>query len=389
MLGQTMGSPDAFAHRKQELKWERAMNQQITIVTDQDVVESYRRSCHPKGELGQFLSQAQLISRLGPLVFVHGSLPLLDEDVAEQHQRGLSAWDDMTMFMPWISPGETAQQVGVANIDEWMDALNGFCHNKVEEWKADIARIEANGGMDDSIEPIWARMAGYQNSYSDLIQYGMGWLPNRKKNPTVVYNTFTPGGMPHRFYPDSEEHHMVQAIKDFFDRAAVQVILAGHKPQGDLPSAIRVDESKWVVLADTSYSSETVWHHGDKNEDRASDEKPSNLGRGSSTSFRGEVAISEVLIKLGKGGSLDSLTYHGVLSDGTEYETVNLVNHGHNTTIGQPAPEHLVPSKADSPHQGRWWTKTMFSDGSHLFYAGDGFNIWNLMAKKPTGKTSS
>ena len=403
ILGQTMGSPDAFANRKQELEGERAnMNQETqkdvstsstntstTSVTDQDVVESYRRSCHPSGELGQFLSQAQFICRLGPLVFVHGSLPLIEEVVVEKHAQGLSVWDDLALFMPWMSQGETAQQHGVTNIDQWMRALNNFCHEKVEEWKVAIARIEAKGGVDDSEEPIWVRMAGYQHSYTDLVQYGMGMLPNRTKNPTVVYNTFTPEGMPHRFYPDSEEQAMVEATKEFFERAEVQVILAGHKPQGDLPSTIRVADSKWVVLADTSYSSETAWHHVENESTTTLFEKKSNLGRGSSTSFRGEVAISEVLIKLGLGGSLESLTYHGVLSDGTEYQTVNLVNHdGSSATIGQAAPEHLVPSQSDSPHQGRWWTKSIFSDGSHLFYAGDGFNIWNLLAK-PAKKTTT
>lgn len=147
-----------------------------------------------------------------------------------------------------------------------------------------------------------------------------------------------------------------------------------------------MDQSKWVVLADTSYSSQTVWHHDNNDNKGALYEKRSNLGRGSATSFRGEVAVSEVLIKLGEGGSMESLTYHGVLSDGTEYETVNLITNAQNTTIGQAAPEHLVPSETESPHQGRWWTKTTFSDGSHLFYAGQGFNIWNLMAKPVNSK---
>jgi len=402
ILGQTMGSPDAFSHRKQELEWEKTIRRRsdddpiartMTPVTDQDVVESYRQSCHPNGELGQFLSDAKFICRLGPLVFVHGSLPLIEEEVTKKYQRGLSVWDDLTALMPWIPKGETAQQHGVTTIDEWMIALNNFCHEKVEDWKADIIRIEKNDGIDDSVEPIWAHLAGYQDSYTDLVQYGMGMLPNRRKNPTVVYSTLTPGGMPHSFYPDSTEAYpIVQATKEFFDRASVQVLLAGHKPQGDIPSAIRVDESQWVILADTSYSSETTWHHYENDDGTSlssslSSEKRTNLGRGSSTSFRGEVAISEVLIHLGNfGSSLESLMYHGVLSDGTEYETLNFVHHdGQDTTtttttiIGQAAPDHLVPSEEDSPHEGRWWTKTIFKDGSILFYAGDGFHIWNLL----------
>jgi hypothetical protein len=417
MLANTMGSPDAFEHRRGELQWERSEFQSTdaadtsssSTVTDQEVVDSYRSSCHPKGELGQFLLQALLICRLGPLLFVHGSLPLISEHVEEVQNeragsstssRASSVWDDLTFCMPWLPPGETAQDHGVSTIDQWMVALNGFCHDKVQEWKMDIARIEALGGVDDAEEPIWVREAGYQYgpSYSDLIQYGMGMLPNRKKNPTVIYNTFTPSGMPERFFTDSKEPHMVQATKTFFDRAAVQVILAGHKPQGDMPSPIRVDDSAWVVLADTSYSGETIWHHheDDDNDGEYDDSRNemvgaprrTNLGRGHSVSFRGDVAVSEILIHL-KGETLESVAYHGVLSDGSEYETVNLLTHGKNTTIGQVAPEHSVPSELDSPHQGRWWTKSILSDGSHLYHAGEGFRIWNFAGKPPPKSKSN
>lgn len=411
MLANTMGSPDAFDLRKQELQWERSLllhqhakltstsRTAIVPVTDQDVVESYRKSCHPQGELGQFLSQAQLICRLGPLLFVHGSLPLIDKVVLKKYQHGQSIWDDLTFCMPWLAVGETAQKHGVETIDQWITALNDFCQNCVEHWKQDIARIEAMGGKDDSPEPMWACRGGYNYGpkYSALIQYGMGMLPGGKKNPSVVYNSFTPAGMPHRFYPDSEEPHMVQATKEFFDRASIQVILAGHKPQGDMPSPIRVDESSWVLLGDTSYSSQTIWHHhGDHsnnnndsdNKDRTSRKRRSNLGRGNSLSFRGEIAVSEILIKL-KGRALDSVIYHGVMSDGSEYETINLLAQGKNTTLGQVAPEDVVPSIPDSPHQGRWWTKSVFSDGSHLYHAGEGFNIWNLMSDPPNSRFGS
>ena len=84
------------------------------------------------------------------------------------------------------------------------------------------------------------------------------------------------------------------------------------------------------------------------------------------------------------GGIIESVKYHGVLSDGQEYETVNLLDHTHNSTIGQVAPMDMVPSELDSPHQGRWWTKSIFSDGSQLFHAGQGFNVWNYHSSNKT-----
>jgi hypothetical protein len=373
ILSQTMGSPDAFEHRRNELEWERRGGTGSSdTVSGEDVVESYRESCHPKGELGQYLSQAQLATQIGPLLFVHGCLPLTPDVVMNDSQS--SVWDDLTFCMPWLPEGETAQDHGVTTVDDWIVALNQFCSTKVQEWKDQIQRLETGQDYDSK---IWAYKGGYHYgpSYSALIQYGMGMLPGRKQNPTVVYNSFTPSGMPHRFYPDSEEPQLVQATREFFDRAKVQIILTGHKPQGDMPSPIRVDDSSWVLCCDTSYSGDTIWHSTDMDGPQRT-----NLGRGEAVSFRGDVAVSEVLLRL-RGDTLQSVQYHGVLSDGTEYETVNLLDHAHNSTIGQVAPDHLVPSELDSPHQGRWWTKSIFSDGSHLFHAGEGFSVWNFVSK--------
>ena len=380
ILSQTMGSPDAFEHRKRELQWESHSD-----ITDDDVVRSYQLSCHPKGELGQYLSLGQLAIKLGPVLFVHGSLPITKEALEQQPAAGNSSiWDDLTFCMPWISPGESAKDnYGVTTVGEWLKALNQFGHDKVQEWKEQIRSIE-NGEPHDST--LWAYKAGYHYgpSYSALIQYGMGMTSDRKQNPTVVYNSFTPKGMPHRFFPDAADGYS-KSTREFFDRAQIQLILTGHKPQGDMPSPIRVDSSAWVLCCDTSYSGNTIWldQQNSKTTDRERPTMRKNLGRGNSVSFRGEVAVSEVLLELSCNGQLENVKYHGVLSDGTEYETVDLLSHAENSTIGQVAPGHMVPSELDSPHQGRWWTKTIFSDGTHLFHAGEGFDVWNFVSKPP------
>ncbi len=227
----------------------------------------------------------------------------------------------------------------------------------------------------------------------------MGMTGQGKKNPTVVYNSFTPEGMPKSFMPadqreEQEETDIAYCTREFFDRTSIQLILTGHKPQGDSPSPIRVDDTSWVICADTSYSGDTIWiqNNNDGEQDvswpasvnSATDPNNSrrNLGRGASISFRGDVAVSEVLISLSnKGKTLNTVKYHGVLSDGTEYESVNLLESAVylNTSLGQVAPDHLVPDPIDSPHQGRWWTKSIFSDGSQLLYAGEGFRVWNYV----------
>merc|ERR1740124_321541 len=78
ILGRTMGSPDAMEHRRKELEWEARgcpahfpdngtggyEEEDATAgwcaVSDEQVVKSYQESCHPRGEMGRFLSQGLL-----------------------------------------------------------------------------------------------------------------------------------------------------------------------------------------------------------------------------------------------------------------------------------------------------------------------------------------
>lgn len=468
LLGNTMGSPDAMEHRRQELLWEtkgcrednsRCINasEAENIISDNDVVRSYQESCHPRGEMGQFLSEGLLAAKVGPILFVHGSLPLTKETMTEakENQSKKSIWDDLTFCMPWINKthydyGEghkfaTASDFGVKTIEDWLKIVNAFCVQNVEAWKNDISQLEDDHKIDkeqgqnkddpddrykeESKDSIWAYRAGYGNGpsycgtyYSDLVQYGMGMIPGGKKNPTVVYNSFTPDGMPTLFLPPEEqnsddkngnpsgsqvssESDVAICTRDFFEQSTIKLILTGHKPQGDMPSPIRVDQSSWVICADTSYSGDTKWFHNDRNattpekmEHRRliQERRRSNLGRGDSVSFRGETAVSEVLVELSKGAtSLKSIRYHGVLSDGTDYESVDLLDadaddvdsgacHHNNQkektfveSIGKVAPMSMVPDPSASPHEGRWWTKSICRDGSRLYSAGEGYNVWN------------
>jgi len=440
ILGNTMGSPDAMEHRRRELLWEsrgcqeadsKCIDGQENTISDLEIVRSYQESCHPNGEMGRFLSEGLLAAKVGPILFVHGSLPLTKDTMKEAKEKDQSIWDDLTFCMPWINKTHheydkehkfaTASDLGVNSIEDWLGAVNKFCVQNVEAWKKHTLEMEQEEEQEQeestdeelneeqkeaSKEKIWAYRAGYGNGpsysgthYSDLVQYGMGMIPGGTKNPTVVYNSFTPEGMPTYFLPseesetDSHPSDVAICTREFFEQSPLQLILTGHKPQGDMPSPIKVDGSSWVICADTSYSGDTKWFHDAKNstdldvvEKRKQLEERQNLGRGKSISFRGETAVSEVLVELSEGAtSLKSIRYHGVLSDGTEYESVNLVNDNNKetnnmeTSIGQVAPTSLVPDPSNSPHEGRWWTKGVCRDGSRLYYAGEGYNVWNYI----------
>jgi hypothetical protein len=53
---------------------------------------------------------------------------------------------------------------------------------------------------------VWARVGGYRNpsAAGRLLQYGMGWLPDKSVNPTLIYDNFLSDGAvcpPLLFFP--------------------------------------------------------------------------------------------------------------------------------------------------------------------------------------------
>ena len=480
ILSETMGSSNAFELRKHELQWEQQQIEQQQgeerEISDIDVVRSYQKSCHPThGELGQFLLHGQLAFRLGPMLFVHGGLPITQEILQETaKQPGSSIWDDLSYFMPWMmvnaSSSGTTNSVSskITTIDDWIDSLNEFCYTKLDEWKQDFDQCSIEDSKKLKKCKIWSYRGGYNYgpSYSGLIQYCMSVIAAAAhgndgsvsiiSNPTVVYSCFTPFGMPlddfhHDDNNNSVETGYARATKEFFQRSNLQIILVGHKPQGDMPTPIRLnvhnnhnhhddddkndDDTRWILCCDTSYSSETIWYDPNLQEEKKDDGDDkvgtpitkTNLGTGKiSKSFRGDVAVTEVLLTVSAATatttsssngdlfdankfdddsnieiSLHAVEYHGVLSDGTEYETRNLLDCDREQFgIGQVAPDRLVSEsissidgKSTHPHQsGKWWIKHRFShedDGddedesstSYLLHAGEGFNDWNWIVQ--------
>ena len=499
LLSRTMGSPNAFEYRKEELVWEKQQlkqqeqqqeryNNSNDEVYDDDVVQSYRTSCHPNGEMGQFLSQSQLALRIGQVLFVHGAIPLTKQVVKSYllerktttskdpkigRRQKKNFWDDMAWAMPWIDEVNDLDRTRVTynenvieksnevpTINHWIESLNTFAKRCLKQWKKEITKSElrrstdkrTNKGTADE-EIIWATKGGYGNgqNYTALIQYGMARLPDFRQNPTVVYNSWFTDGMPNRFNYHKEGIAMMshgvndkdcypcpymQLTKEFFEAGQFRLVVSGHQPQGDLPNTIRVDSIKlkdavsagrgtsrksdadtrddhdaesadfskdrgttgYILCCDTSYSGSTQWFLPRSTSSTMKDEtsRRHNVGRGDAKSFRSTVAVSEVLIELDHDTrDLLDVRYHGVLSDGTEYEVDNLLEELPNTNsaaehdtneypvVGEVTPNMLAPPIDESPHQGQWWTKAIFKDGSHLLYAAKGFDTWNYLVPPP------
>lgn len=348
ILQTSMGSPRAFEYRRQELQELHPDK----LIDDNDVVESYQDHCDPQnGSLINYIEGSKLLARVGEVAFLHGALPV----------NKITDWGNLTVVMPWLEHGVSANDIGVKTVDDWINALDAFV-------KKEVKRFREHGKSS-----AWIENGGYDGLYGGLIQYGMGFLPDRTPNPTLVYNrwgsrSFAHDEDPRKFWDDEQ----TEATKEFFRKTGIKVICCGHQPNGEMPNTIRVDvdgEPHWILCCDTSYSGDTIL----SNEERA------NHGRESSKSGRGMRAVSEVLIEqCTSSGRLVDVSCHGVLSDGTDYSTLGLREAGNRTQSDfMPGTE----SNLDAPCGEKWWTQASLSDGSFLLAASKGFDFWSRIVR--------
>lgn len=336
ILAKTMGSPNAFEFRRNELGG----------VSDEEVTQSYLDSCHPTtGEMGRYLAQGHLALKIGQLIILHGALPWMTREENPKYELG----------MPWLQ----APPSQLSALD-WIESLNDFARSQVEQWSLHVEQHTPSNG-------VWSTKGGFDywppddpspHRYSGLLQYGMGWLPPRQRIPTVVYSSWMQEGMPRKFFDPSSDFRKHTAR--FMDDANVQVILSGHQPQGDMPTPIRLEEDKLVICCDTSYSGDVEWP-----------EAPTTpLG------CRGPLAVCEVLIEQesNAGGRVMNVTTHGTLSNGMSFESANLLQ-GRDTG---------VLALDGQPDENRpWWIKCKLKGGSQLLSTAKGFQVVNAITTIP------
>ena len=400
ILGKTMGSPDAFELRRNELAREEELihtNSKATSreISDEDVVRSFRRACHPDGEVGRYLSSAKLLVKVGSALFMHGALPRPDVvDTCQEH----SLWSSVDYAIPWVNdPCEE-----ISSVDNWIECLNSFAHSQVGLWKKNA--LHSHDESTNRTVGVWSTIGGYNThfDYGNLLQFGMGWLPTKKKNPTIVYSSWLNDGMPQQFYGShcrkmgaiSFENATPYAreVSKFFDAGHLQLILSGHQPHGDHPTPINMsrgtDEGKvnarFILPCDTSYSGDAHWMCS------GSGEKRNSHGRGNSISGRGDTAVCEVLIDQNvDDGSISSTISHGKLSDGTRYESINLFDADKDpdtaligTLLDRDDFVFEGSVRDDSGEEMDWWIKNKLSDGRFLVSSGKGYDVFISIAEK-------
>ena len=298
MLQKTMGSADAFELRRCELERERIAFKNSTSaapslysnnlekrktrtgVTDDEVSRSYIVSCNPNdGIMSQYLSRAKLTIKFGSALFMHGALPFLPDK------------STMCFPTPWLTEDEDNRDSSckTSSLTDWIRNLNQFASDQIGAWQeyglgikhADVKQHEG----------VWATEGGYSNNtlggkaFGKLLQYGMNTLPDKTKNQSIVYSSWMKDGMPRE---DIQYHHWC----DFFEKHGLQLIATGHQPVGDMPWPIQIQSQDnlstkhWIIPCDTSFSGDTCWVNLDDFDDRRV-----NLGRGSGSSGRGDVAM--------------------------------------------------------------------------------------------------
>lgn len=465
ILRHTMGSPDAFELRRAELQRDRRINdsqQDVTRVTDDDVVRSYVDTCRPDGHMGRYLRQAHLALQLGNVLFLHGGLPLTPQIVAQQQQhrrkehvsshptpptttasvQPTNFWHSFDFAMPWkINTSEcngdrpTADNIDsdrLSPFERWMNALHEFKEIEMKAWvnyvTAEVKLISdgdttsassTNAQISNTAHSkIWSTKGGYPTIKNDtnipndntfrqkgeaLMQYGMGWTPDRLKNNTVVYASWLDDGMPKHAADDRDyANTFLELVRDFFAVADVELIVTGHQPHGDMPLPLRIDydddtrkRTGWILACDTSYSGDTQWLSSTRK----------SRGREGSITGRGNVAVSEVLIDVNlDSGDVVDAHYHGILGDGSSYQSTSLMDdkkktcsstncHHIGTVLDQASITILEKDSLDEyqestaqslplPHQ-KWCVKCKLPGDRYIVSAAKGYDVWNAIATIP------
>lgn len=324
ILSSTMGAPHAFEHRRAELQ---ALGR---AAGDEEVVASYLDMCAPSGVLTRYLQRAQVSLLLGDCLFVHGAV----------HDYNSGWVPASSSSAEEVLKGEEVQEVV-----RWCDSINAFARREVD------AFISHSAGYTKGC--IWEEGGGYEHPQpgSRLLQYGMGWLPDRRPNRSVIYSSYLTLG---KLRP------MGSSAAQWLAAGGVRRLLVGHQPHGDAPWVLD-HEGVQVICGDNAYSANVQWPRRHLQalgllsavEGEVEVEAGGGLGGDfltahqaqgtaapatSGGSTRSPLAYSEVLLRFpaspSTGSRCEELSVHGQLSDGSAY-AFTLPDSEHNTVFGK------------------------------------------------------
>ena len=319
-------------------------------VSDEEVVSSFIESLGTNGLLRQYLYAGKLGVIVGDTLFIHGGL-------SPKVMGWLPACESESKAGPHGDDGGVGIDTRGAlepNAHLWIARLNAFCTREMHAW----FHAHDHGAIMSG--DAWAMQGGYDGDRfpgSNVLQYGMGWVPSGARNPTLVYRDW--------MAPPRKDHNVraVTVGKDgkleapapswrptkavvvprsphpdvvaYLQRSGIRRVVCGHKPHGDAALVIRSkkgdrgdedDEDEGstgpfltVITVDTSYSGQVTVVDGNA----------SDGARGKDLDERRGMAVSELLIRFDdtvgeKNGRNDhsssAAEVHGLLCNGEPYD---------------------------------------------------------------------
>ena len=327
ILLHSMGSPVAFESRREEL---------IELgkpATDEHVLQSfldYANPSSPEGPLVTYLKHGVIAKRYGDILFVHGAI----------HGYNIG----------WVPPYDGKESQVATNLDDWISKINEFARHESQDYAE--RTYEYVGMYQLSLtDKYWSSNAGYYHNQpgSRLVQYGMGWLADKTRNPSVIYATYS-----------TETNQPEPQVSEWLTSNGIRTLVVGHQPRGDAPMLLD-NNGLQIVSGDTSYAKNALWDKDGTGTwaSIASSKAESELNYPAS-STRADV-VSEVLIDIDETGN-SVVSVHGVLSDGGKYE-------------------YILPKSSSNQYLGKSTSTGWIVKASNVRYSSDPESSYYLLSQ--------
>ncbi|KAH9102642.1 hypothetical protein LEN26_015504 [Aphanomyces euteiches] len=236
MLKCTMGSDGDFERRRQELAIIQRVNN-ASMITDDDVMDSFLSSVQPGGLMYKYLQLCVLGFYHGTTLFVHGGVMTVDKSKIMRNCLGLvppfnSAQESYQQWVQAIDAGSQQPSHSRQNdIRLWIQQLNAWYTAQVNEWIA---------------YPTWNKDHTFRGG-ENLQNY----VHTNRPYSVVSGRHLERSSMPCR---------MTKQMTEQLWRQGLHRMIIGHTPHGNAPTVVKhvIEPDKSgvfeVIMCDTSYS---------------------------------------------------------------------------------------------------------------------------------------
>lgn len=330
MFPKTMGSPDCFNFRAQEL------GEMGEVNDDDSVARNFVEHVKPGGVHAKFVAAGQIAHIIGDTLFVHGGINTANQG--------------------YVPPYGAKREQFIPTLREWVEEINKFAKSESRDYAESMENYVKMNPTD-----YYAKEGGYKHQQpgSRLVHYGMGPNPDGSTNTTVIYSNFLVNGKP---------TPMDTSVTKWLQDGGVNRVVVGHQPHGDAPLVIQCANGVQVVTGDTSYAKDAKYQSnlaiGSINL-----VPPHRLKDAAEYGTRG-IACSEIVLSPSCAQfGCSVLRIRGNLQNGTEYDFT--------------VPDGLLNDKIGLATADGWWVKGDAPTGEGYYLSKqDGFRVDNTFVSK-------